>query len=203
MSKREKRREARSGRARSGLPDWACLYGELYVEVRSWLVARVANDTDAEDLAQQVFAELTRAGYARRPQNVRRRYRLKSAGTIPASEGERAGGPPQAPRRGSHGWCCRTDSWSRGGIKRGGIQRGGSREDEGGDGRIAAGGFGVAPIEVWAGLARQADSGEGGLLHRGGQEEAPADHPVGFDASAALRRRSRKNRTNEGILSRA
>jgi RNA polymerase sigma factor (sigma-70 family) len=38
----------------------ARLYEDLYAQIKSWFIARLVREQDAEDLTQQVFAELTR-----------------------------------------------------------------------------------------------------------------------------------------------
>jgi RNA polymerase sigma factor (sigma-70 family) len=61
MSGRKKRRQTRSGRERSGSTPWAGLHAEYYPQIRSWFAARVASQQDADDLAQEVFAQLADA----------------------------------------------------------------------------------------------------------------------------------------------
>lgn len=58
MDGREKQRATRSGRERPGSTAWAALREEFYPQIRSWFVARVANAQDADDLTQDVFAQL-------------------------------------------------------------------------------------------------------------------------------------------------
>ncbi len=61
MSGRKKRRQTRSGRERSGSTPWAGFHAEYYPQIRSWFAARVASQQDADDLAQEVFAQLADA----------------------------------------------------------------------------------------------------------------------------------------------
>lgn len=39
---------------------WRKLYAAFYPQTRSWLAARVGNESDADDLAEEVFAQLAR-----------------------------------------------------------------------------------------------------------------------------------------------
>jgi RNA polymerase sigma factor (sigma-70 family) len=48
----------RPGDGAKSPPAWAKLYADFYPQIKSWFIARVKNEQDAEDLAQQVFAEL-------------------------------------------------------------------------------------------------------------------------------------------------
>ena len=47
----------RPGDGAKSPPAWAKLYADFYPQIKSWFLARVKNEQDAEDLAQQVFAE--------------------------------------------------------------------------------------------------------------------------------------------------
>jgi len=62
MSGRKKRRQTRSGRGRLGSTPWAERHGEYHARIRAWFAARVANEQDADDLAEEVVAQLARAG---------------------------------------------------------------------------------------------------------------------------------------------
>jgi RNA polymerase sigma-70 factor (ECF subfamily) len=61
MRGRKKRRRMPPGRQGADSPEWVKLYSQLYPRVRSWLLARVADRQDAEDLAQEVLARLARS----------------------------------------------------------------------------------------------------------------------------------------------
>lgn len=67
MGGREKRREIRSGAESLDSEVWARLYRQHYSRVRARLAAKVANEHDAQDLAQQVFIELARAKVPEEP----------------------------------------------------------------------------------------------------------------------------------------
>lgn len=87
MRGRKKHRRIASGRGRADSTDGGGLYGDLYPTVTSWLAARVASEQDADDLAQQVFAELAHRQVPDDPKayiigiaaNVLSRYRRRKA----------------------------------------------------------------------------------------------------------------------------
>jgi RNA polymerase sigma factor (sigma-70 family) len=60
MSGRRKQRQPRSGRGRPGSTQWTGPYAEHHPQIRSWFAARVASAQDADDLAEEVFAQLAR-----------------------------------------------------------------------------------------------------------------------------------------------
>jgi RNA polymerase sigma factor (sigma-70 family) len=60
MGGKEERREIRSDAGGMSQAVWAKLYRKFYPRIRARLSARVANEHDAQDLAQQVFMELAR-----------------------------------------------------------------------------------------------------------------------------------------------
>jgi RNA polymerase sigma-70 factor (ECF subfamily) len=66
---------------------WARLYRDFYPQIRSWFVTKVASEQDADDLAEQVFAELGRGDTPDNPKayiatvaaNALSRYRRRKA----------------------------------------------------------------------------------------------------------------------------
>jgi len=60
MSERQKRRETRSGGETVEPSEWAGLYRQFHTHLRSWFAARVATQQDADDLAEEVLAQLRR-----------------------------------------------------------------------------------------------------------------------------------------------
>jgi RNA polymerase sigma factor (sigma-70 family) len=87
MSARGKRRDVQAGDRPLSPVVWGRLYGAFYPPVRSGFVAKVASEQDADDLAEEVFARLARAGLTDDPKahiaglalSVLRRYRRRRA----------------------------------------------------------------------------------------------------------------------------
>jgi hypothetical protein len=64
LSGRKKRANVQRGDQPLSKAAWRKLYAEFYLQTRAWLVARVRNEPDADDLEEEVFARLARAGPA-------------------------------------------------------------------------------------------------------------------------------------------
>lgn len=87
MSGRKSQRRKRSRRKPPDETDWTSLQQDLYLHVKSWLVARVASDQEAEDLAAEVLARVAAADtpadlnayVATAAKNALRRYQRRQA----------------------------------------------------------------------------------------------------------------------------
>ena len=60
MSEREKRPETRPGEGPAEPSEWAGLYRQFHTHLRCWFASRVATQQDADDLAEEVLAQLSR-----------------------------------------------------------------------------------------------------------------------------------------------
>ena len=60
MSEREKRPETRPGEGPTEPSEWAGLYRQFHTHLRCWFASRVATQQDADDLAEEVLAQLSR-----------------------------------------------------------------------------------------------------------------------------------------------
>ena len=117
MRGRKKQRGVQSGARPLGPAAWMRLYADFYPQVRSWFVARVASEQDADDLAEQVLAELARGnapdhpkayilGMASKALSRYRRRRARERTALPrllreimiVRDGQEAWGPGELPR---------------------------------------------------------------------------------------------------------